>query len=326
MKWDAFIFGAVNAWLYLKHPYLVVRTRNQNDGVWPNIACPQQYFERMLWRKLVDRSPQFVLFCDKLATKEFITRRCPELALPETLWVGEDAAAIPPEHLHGDVWVKANHGCAYNFSIRQGQFDRAKLLRESRRWMNSRYGRHNGQWGYAAVKRKLFVEAAVNDPQTELVEFNVRASNGKVILGSIMGRAKQPDQWFAYLDPAGNPSLAWDDADTSIPRRYDGPPEVLTAYLRAVEFTRRLSVGVDYGRFDFMWNGRELFGGEVTMYSAGGMTSPRNSAVHRATLAGWDLAQAEFFKIPQRGWRAIYARRLLRRLQMQPAMPTSVTT
>ena len=209
---DGFIFAAANAVLYAKNARQVGRYWRKK-GRLPNISCPNHYSERMLWRKLVDRNPQFVLFSDKLATKEFIRNRCPDLPLPRTLWVGHDTDAIPDALLQGDVYVKANHGCNFNHRIRNGQYDRAVLRQKTRRWLDSVYGKKAGEWSYAEVEPKLFVEEAVGDAEVDLLEFQVRASNGNAMLGSIMGHAKTPAQWYDYLDPEGNPAPKVDDPE-----------------------------------------------------------------------------------------------------------------
>jgi len=41
--------------------------------------------------KIIDHNPQFVLFSDKLATKDFFKRPLPDLPVPRTLWIGRDA-------------------------------------------------------------------------------------------------------------------------------------------------------------------------------------------------------------------------------------------
>ena len=54
-------------------------------------------------------------------------------------------------------------------------------------------------------------------------------------------------------NPEGNPIVAL--------------PETLAVtepYRRAVQFARKLSVGVDYARFAFLWYGPELFGEKIT--------------------------------------------------------------
>ena len=127
---DSLIFFVANRVFVSRNPMLVWYYR-EYFGRTPNIADPQRYSERMLWRKILDRNPQFVVFSDKLATKDYIKKRCPDLPVPGTLWVGDDASAIPDGLLAGDVYLKANHGCNFNRRVRCGQPDRVSLREET---------------------------------------------------------------------------------------------------------------------------------------------------------------------------------------------------
>lgn len=317
---DGFIFAVTDAVLYAKNMGLVRRYRRAK-GRLPNIANPQRYTERMLWRKTVDHNPQFVLFSDKLAAKDFLKARCPDLPIPRTLWIGCDTDAIPDELLRGDVFVKANHGCGFNHRIRGGQCDRGALRKKTRQWLGSVYGRKGGEWAYSKVEPKLFVEESVGDVEAGLIEFNVRAGNGKAIMGSVLGECKTPGQWVVYLDPEGAPTPGMSDPEGSpivpLPKGLD----VSEPYRRAVGFARKLSVGVDYARFDFLWNGAELFGGEITVYPAAGMIDPANSLANAITMTGWDLMQSHFMKSQHTGWMRIYADALSRRLKENVPVP-----
>jgi hypothetical protein len=315
---DTVVVRAVNAYLCLRHARLVRRYRRR-IGHLPAIASPRRYTERMLWRKLVDRNPLFVVFSDKLATKEYIRSRCPELSVARVFWIGSEVDAIPEEALRGDVFVKANHGCNFNYRVRGGRCDCAALHELTRLWLGSVYGWKNGEWAYACVQPQLFVEEAVGDVAAGLLEFNVRAANGRVILGSVLGACKTPAQWMVYLNAAGEaPPELQKPAATPPPASFD-PRKVLEPYHRAVAFARQLSMGVDYARYDFLWNGRELFGGEITVFPAGGTTEIANPAVNAATLGGWDLRESHFLKTPQVGWKRLYAAALKRRLTRQSA-------
>ena len=316
---DAFIFAVTNAVLYAKNMELV-RRYWRTIGRLPNIANPQRYSERMLWRKIIDHNPQFVLFSDKLATKDFLKDRCPDLPVPRTLWIGRDANAIPDELLRGDVFVKANHGCGFNYRIRGGQYDRGNLQKTTQRWLGSVYGRKSGQWAYSEVEPKLFVEESVGDAEASLIELNVRAGNGKAILSSVIGKCKTPDQWSVYLDPEGKPALGMGDAEGSPIVPLPKGLAVMEPYRRAVQFAQILSVGVDYARFDFLWNGAELFGGEITVYPAGGVSDPANPSANAVTMTGWDLMQSHFLKSQHKGWMRTYADALSRRLKQSGGM------
>jgi len=90
---DNLIFKIANS-IFAKRNKGLVEAYQQRHGRLPDIANPQHYTELMLWRKIVDHNPQFALFSDKLATKEYFQRLCPELAVPRTLWVGRNAKTL----------------------------------------------------------------------------------------------------------------------------------------------------------------------------------------------------------------------------------------
>jgi hypothetical protein len=267
----------------------------------------------MLWRKIVDHDPKFVVFSDKLATKRYCQRICPDLPVPRTLWIGGDADAIPEEVLRGDVFVKANHGYNFNYRVRGGRVDRAVLKETADRWLRSVHGESAGEWAYSRVEPRLFVEESIGDADGDLIELNVRASNGRPILGSAIGHNKTPRQWTVYLDLEGNPTAAA-TAGLGTP----APPvpddlDLRRPYQLALRYTQQLSIGVDYARFDFMWNGTDLYGGEITVYPSAGNQDITEPTIHSAIMTGWDLKTSHFLTTPQTGFRRIYAEALRRR-------------
>jgi hypothetical protein len=275
----------------------------------------------MLWRKMVDHNPMFVVFADKLATKEFISRVCPELPLAKTLWVGKSSDDIPDELLKGDVMVKANHGSNFNYRIRGGLVNRDELREKTRQWLAATYGQEGGEWAYSQVKPRLLVEEAIGDAEVNLIEIQIRASNGREFQGSITVKDKTPARHMYYLDVAGNPAPAYEAPEgapfetSPLGRQIAGP------YRKAIEYARRLSQQIDYARFDFMWNGQELYGGEITVYPAGGFNEANNSVTRKVMLEGWDLSCSHFLTARHTGWKEIYAGALRRRFT-KPAANT----
>jgi hypothetical protein len=319
---DRLIFILTDAWLYARNWRLVKAYHRRLDR-WPAIARPGRYSELMLWRKLLDHNPQFVIFSDKLETKVYSQARCPELLLARTLWEGTDANAIPAALLSGDVYVKTNHGCGFNIRCSGGQVDRAKLKMVTDEWMRSRYGILHGEWAYGEVKPRLFVEESIGDAEADMLEFQVRAGGGRFILGSVIGHAKSPCQWAVYLDGEGRPlksavTTVTGKLLTEVPVGLD----ILEPYKAACRYALRLSEGVDYARFDFLWDGGKLYGGEITVYPGAGIgeiSDPQQSA---QMLAGWRLERSWFLSTRQRWPVSVYANALRRRLSRWPAMST----
>lgn len=317
MPSDQSIYILANFALYASNPNLIRRHR-RNIGMFPNIAHPSLYSERMLWRRMLDRNPLFVTFSDKLATKEYMSRVCPELSVAETLWVGHDSREIPDGLLKGDVFVKANHGCKFNYEIRSGQVDRDDLYEKTNRWLKTRWGKKYMEWGYSQVEPTLFVERAVGNARTDLFDIGIRASNGSGILGSVIGCCKVPGTWIAYLDIHGKPANGPYDPLHSPPKLLPEGVDISDAYLQAVEHSKKLSTGVDFARFDFLWNGTDLYGGEITIYPAAGNKENTNAATHNALISGWDLTQSHFLQNPRPGFWGRYARALRRSLETEP--------
>lgn len=306
------VLALANAWLYVRHPRPVWRYLRRN-GRLPYAAAPRSYSERMLWRKIVDRSPHFVRATDKLACKEYVGSVCPDLSVPETLWVGTDPGDIPDSLLmrEPEVWVKANHGCGFNLRVRGGEPARERVEHEARRWLASVYGGWDSNWAYSAVPPRIFVEESVGDARTDLLEFNVRASAGRPVRGSVIGHNKLEDQWTVYLDLEGRPVPAADGTPPKVPPGID----FLDAYLEAVEHTTRLSRDMDYARYDFFWNGRTLYAGEITIYPGGGVAEILDPEFRNDVLDAWDLRDAHFLRHPPGGLGGVYARALRRRVE-----------
>ncbi|MEQ8857294.1 MAG: ATP-grasp fold amidoligase family protein [Pseudomonadales bacterium] len=309
------VLAVAEAILAMRHWRPVLRYLRTHKR-FPRLAVPRTYAERMLWRKLVDHNPQFVVMCDKLDCKEHVKRTCPDLAVPATLWVGDDANDIPGELLQGDVLVKTNHAYKQNYAIRNGMVDRADLKKKTDVWLASRHGLRDHEWAYGCVKPRLFVERSIGKAEEDLLEFNIRASNGQPLLGSVIGHNKLPNQWTVYLDlrgrPTWGPSSPPDEPATELPRGLD----VSEPYQQALAYASKLSRGIDYARFDFMWNGKTLYAGEITIYPSGGNKEIGHPQARRLITEGWRIESSGFLSRQPNGLSArLYAGALRRRLR-----------
>jgi hypothetical protein len=312
---DRFIFLAVNVRLYWRHWKLVKRFRKRL-GRWPDIAVPGRYAERMLWRKVVDHNPLFPTLVDKLAAKEYVRMRCPEVLVPRTLWEGDDADEIPGELLRSDVWVKANHGCDFNLHVGGGDVpDRGELKAKTDAWLREVFGKVAGEWAYSRVKPRLFVEEAIQPAEAgELWEFEIRVAKGRFVLGSMVKLNKRPGVFRVFFDEEGRSTLSGNDAADAEP----APPPVgldyLPAYREAVRHAAKIGAEIDYARVDFYWDGARVYAGEITIYPASGSTDIFNEEVSRKTLSDWRLSDADFLARPQRWPASVYAGALRRAL------------
>jgi hypothetical protein len=311
---DKLIFSFINLFIYIRY-FRIISKFKKRVGYYPDVASPKKYHELMFWRKVFDHNPLFTVFCDKIATKEYVRTILPDALLPETLWVGEDIAHIPEELRKADAVLKGNHGSSFNHfgGIERG--DCARLKAATREWLKTDYGRSKHEWGYFKARKLLFLEERLVIPEgAELIDVSIRCSNGKAILASACTGNKTDAKKFGYYDLAGKRCVSFeikDPEDGKLPAGFSLP----ASFPLVVDYARRLSVGVDYARFDFLCVGDRVYPGEITVYPGGGLTSCDDAGIDAVIVNGWDITSSWFLQTPQTGWRKYYARAVRRHFE-----------
>ncbi len=303
------VFRTVNSLVYALRPNLIRRYRRWM-GAWPNVAKPFNYTERMIWRKVFDRNPFFPVFADKLGAKEYIQNHCPNLPLAPVLWIGQSVDEIPEDLLMGDVFLKANHGCKFNYEIRNGCYNRSEMSKIASRWLSRTWGQRHGEWAYSAISPKLFLEGAIGDASKDLIEFHVRASNGRILMSSVIGHNKTSKRWWAHFDVNGSPMFGpYDKTDAPIPQLPHGI-DITSPLEVAQNWASQLSEGVDFARYDFFWNGESVLGGEITVYPSAGSKRIANDYANCTIMSGWNLLDSHFFRATHKGLLLQYSKAL----------------
>lgn len=299
------LFAAVNALAYCRHGWLALRFRKK-VGYFANIANPKRYHEYIFWRKVFDRNPLFGVLCDKLACKEYIRSRTPELAVPETLWTGTTLDRAAFDLLTQDTVLKANHGCNMNFLPGASKPDFETVRRLTRKWMRRNYARKNFEHAYSLVDRTLFIEERLHKPGCELIEVQVRVAAGKAILLSAITGQKTDRQKIGYfgLDGVRVTAMDGDDPDADLPADFTLP----ASFRDAIRFSEILCAEVDYARCDFYSLDDVLFGGEITLYPTAGLSRANSTGIDQVIERDWDLRRSYFVKTPGRPIAEIYRR------------------
>jgi hypothetical protein len=305
---DRIALKLFNLLLCARHLPQVLRFRRK-VGYFPNIAHPRRYHEKMLWRKLLDHNPVFRVFCDKLATKDYVRTVCPSLQVPETLWVVDSVADCLARPMPSDTMLKCSHGWKMNHRIPDGPPDVARLIGTLSGWMAQTHGRKDHQWGYWAVPKRLFLEEAVDHAGIDkLLDISIRCVDGHAFLGSVSTMINTENMRIGYFDSEGQRmgSGGFGGKGKELPADFELPP----AFYEAVRHAESLSRGVDYARYDFLYNGKTLFAGEITVYPAAGLNRSSDGVLENRVNGLWDIRRSWFLRAEQRGWRSWYAQML----------------
>ncbi|MBN1929687.1 MAG: hypothetical protein JW764_09125 [Chlorobiaceae bacterium] len=303
----------------IKYRKLLRRFR-RTVGYVPKISLPERYHEKMLWRKIFDRNPEFRVFCNKLATKEYIRLKCPSLKIPATLWQTDCVDEIDKLPVSEGMVIKASHGCGFNYFPTSAPGERQELKRLATEWLEQEYGGKSYEWGYFGIERKIFAEKLITRSSAgELLDLGIRCSNGKPILLSATLNAKKPGERLGYFDLEGKRVYTIENSRGDA-NALDDDFELPPAFREAIRYAEVLSRGVDYARFDFMISRSEVYAGEITVYPATGMTlaSKENQIGADIICNGdWDLRYSWFLKSRQSGWKALYAKLFMSYLNRQ---------
>jgi len=284
----------------------------------PNVILPKDINEKMFWRKVFDHDPDFTVFSDKLAVKDYARSVLPDLACAEVYWRGSDIRSAPAEAFAKPSIFKPNHTSGLFVRLPGGRPDVATLQALGSRWLRRRHDKVLAQWGYLNVKPELFLEQDLStSASTELLDLNLYVFGESVALIIATLGEKTGNERVGLFDATGKrleayrKSLPLRKRPVALPADFKLP--VSTTELCASALA--LAGGKDHLRVDFMWNGEQLYLCEITVYPGSGFRLFSDPAIIRQMSQLWNLNRSWFLTSRQTGWRARYAKWLRHKLE-----------
>ncbi len=248
----------------------------------PRLLRPRAFSDKMQWRKLFQPDPRFAVFCDKLATRDYVAARAGEGVLVPLLWQGATPEAIPFERLEPPYVLKPSHSCGCFAMVRPGETPDPALLRAmASEWLSYCHGTARIEPGYIGVPRRLMAERMLLAPDGGPPrEYKLLVFDGRVGLVQVVDRL-----------PRGF-RVAYHDRDWApVAIHFNTPASDLAlpdAARRAAIITlaERLAAGLDHLRVDLYDTAAGLHVGELTCYSWSGLgrTTPPEADVRLGAL------------------------------------------
>jgi hypothetical protein len=312
---DSAILAAVDVWIRLRHRRLWRQLRRRQrafDVTQIRVALPRLANEKFLWRKIFDHDPRFIIASDKIASKEWVKEQGINVRVPETLWTGTDAALIPDAIWQRPVYIKAAHGWQMNIPVLSppGPEEKQAIIVTANGFLAQSHGESGGEWGYAAVPRRLIVEEAISTDQ-ELIEVKYYTF-GPLVEQMVVRRAGPPvtaARWRRQKDG----SFARSSRPTAISDIIDLSPLPDIA-LQGQDMAAAIGAHFDHMRVDTLIEGDQIYLGELTVYSMSGQVHLDGHKLDEHLNRSWDIRRSWFLTHPQPGWRGLYAAALRRRL------------
>lgn len=226
---------------------------------WPRLSHPCTFNEKLLWRKLHDRDPRFVLFADKVRVKAVVREVLGEDWCIPTLWSGTELPDAPQWEL--PFVIKANHASGWNLFVSNPNADWNEVRTVCHSWLGKIMAPYLGEWFYREIKPCLLVEPMIGG---NLIDYKFFVFGGRVEYVQVdTDRFRGHKRAFFDRDWSRQSFACKYPLETKdLPR-----PERFAEMLAAAE---RLAAGFDFCRIDLYNVNGQLKFGEVTFVPEAG--------------------------------------------------------
>lgn len=284
-------------------------------GNQPNYATPRTWTEKMQWRKAFDRNPIFPVFCDKLAAREYVRRRAPDLQMAEVLWSGHRPEDLPFDALSPPFIVKPSHRSRAYIKVLAGDaVDRDAIVRRCHFWLKRPYGTKIAEWAYQKIKGQVIVERYLTafDQEPSALDFRFFCFSGRVAFVQIEN-ATSGSNLKSFVGRSGEhlelkkwrPRLGLSTADakgvlfSNLPASF---PEMIFK-------AEQLAVDLDHLRVDFYSYGENYWFSELTVYGGSGYSflHPTNDQFGEKPSECHNMEIGELWNLPELSyWQKFY--------------------
>ncbi len=186
--------------------FIVHRLLHHELGHFPDLLECRDFNDRIQWLKLFDQDREIIRCSDKLGVRERVKERLGEDYLARIYQVSDHFDELQFEDFPDQFVVKTNHDSGTVLVVR----DKSKLDYESakRRFdqaLRRAYGWANGEWAYAYVKPKIFVEEYIGfgGDIVSPPDFKFQCVDGRVVFVRCTSN-RGINQTEAVLDREGN--------------------------------------------------------------------------------------------------------------------------
>ena len=233
----------------------------------PNLINCRDFNDKIQWLKLFDQSPEIIRCCDKILVRDYVRERVGEEYLVKLYQVHDHFSQIDFDALPQSFVIKTNHDCGSVILVRdKSKFDYQSAEVKMEAALKRPFGYENGEWAYAYVKPKVFVEEFIDrESATPPPDYKFYCIDGVVrFVHYIYDRGFYTKQ--QTLDPEGN------DLATALSPKFKlstgfRKPSVWTSMISVAE---RLGSGFKCVRVDLFCSGDRIYAGEMTFWPKAG--------------------------------------------------------
>lgn len=234
-------------------------------GAPPELMPPRRFNDHLFAQKFFYEIPLRPNPADKLEARRFLPRALGERVGIPRRWGISRADTLPPDAAAppGRYWLKATHG---NGMQRQLDWppsagDRAELAELLRLWAADRYGLIWGEWWYAKIPPRIYLEEDLGPLMAGRDECRVIAAAGEPLFWTLSGTLPDGRRHLTFHDDDWRPTGFRNSKFAARPQ--SEPPEAIEVMREAA---REIGSRIGFVRVDFMnAAGPRPYLGEITL-------------------------------------------------------------
>lgn len=250
--------------LYLKILYKVA----MSDRL--NLKNPIKYNQKLQWLKIHDRKPEYNVFVDKYAVREYVASKIGDEYLNTCLGVWNNVEDIPFDTLPNQFVLKCTHDSGSVIICKdKSQFDVEKAKVKLRKAFKRNYYYTYREWVYKDVTPRIIAEEYIqNLALGDLPDYKVLCFNGEpeiieVHQNRFNGKKHAQDYYSTDWEKLPIVQPGWDSSPVELEK-----PVFLE---KMIKFSRTLSQNLYHVRIDWYEAGGKLYFGEITFYDGSGL-------------------------------------------------------
>jgi hypothetical protein len=253
----------------LGYPFLH-KTFLEVHGYPLNLKNPKTFSELINYKKIHDRDPLIPITSDKYRVRDYVREKLgDELAnqiLIPVYHVSKTGLDIPVESLDFEFFLKSNHSSGRNQLVTKDS-DPKFIKETASNWLKSSYGQPFHEWAYRDIPRRILCEKVLRDENNEMLsDYKFFCFYGKPELITVVSDRNKAklirytfDTEFNLIDNI------W--ASEVIMKKI--PP--IPNFAKMMEIASILSADFEHARIDLYATSDQIFFGEITQYSGGGL-------------------------------------------------------
>ena len=246
--------------------YCYLHIKNKRFPKPLNLTNPRRFNEKIIWLKTNYRHPNASLFADKVAVKDFVSKKVGPGVIIPTLGIFNRGEDIKFDTLPNTFIIKANHGSGWNWIVKdKKRINKIQLVSKVNEWMNKNYYNQSLEYQYKEIRPKVLIEKLLSPKdQSDLRDFKFFCFHGKPqIIQVDFDRQISHKRNFFDLD--------WNRLHfTSLYPSFEGNLKKPKHFSKMLLIAKKLSKNFPHIRVDLYECNDRIYFGELTFHHGGG--------------------------------------------------------